>query len=524
MQARQDNTQTQQQTQKIGPHLIHANWLLQCSNTELAHVIEQERLENPALDSDVTSGNVGCGQCPRGDASLCTFCPYARGNVNDIDGSIAGPDGDHGRDSFSLEDHSDDDIADLHDDNRSGLDAHFDSNTDNGPNGPDGPFDPLLLVAAHTNLTDTLLAQLRASIRAPDILRVAEYIANCLDEHGYFTADPIETCAILDVNNKQIDEALLHVHACEPAGIGARNLRECLLLQIRHIRDTATADETYDAVAESLLDRYWEPFIQRRTGPLPRKLGVTPERLDAAIAFIRTRLVPRPATGYRQPWENNRDSLSIVVRPDVIIHRTTSGFTVEVVGQEGQTLQVNPYYRGLYDTIRGDKRQAPVAKDAPPSPRGDHAKHVIAYVERANLFLTNLQRRRRTIQRIADAIVEIQQGFLHTGQKAFLRPLTRTDLAQNVGIHESTISRALLHKFVQLPTQEVVPFDFFFGRTSNARDIIAELVDAENPQEPLSDQALVNALKEKGLTLARRTVVKYRDELRIPASYLRRRR
>ena len=145
----------------------------------------------------------------------------------------------------------------------------------------------------------------------------------------------------------------------------------------------------------------------------------------------------------------------------------------------------------------------------------------MAYVERANLFIKNLQRRKRTIQRIAITLVEHQQGFLETGNKSFLHPLTRTQIAQELSMHESTISRALLHKFVQLPSQEVVSFDIFFGTPPTAKEAIGELIAGENPSTPLSDQAIVEELAKRGLTVARRTVVKYRDELRIPASYMR---
>ena len=113
-------------------------------------------------------------------------------------------------------------------------------------------------------------------------------------------------------------------------------------------------------------------------------------------------------------------------------------------------------------------------------------------MERADLFLKNLQQRRRTIQRIAEAILELQQGFLETGQRAFLRPLTRTGLAQRLDLHESTVSRALLHKYVQLPSQEVVSFDVFFENAVSAKDIVAGLIAEESADAPLSDQAIAD--------------------------------
>ena len=169
-------------------------------------------------------------------------------------------------------------------------------------------------------------------------------------------------------------------------------------------------------------------------------------------------------------------------------------------------------------------RAATASRGASRRSVSDHEKHVVAYVERADLFLKNLQQRRRTIQRIAEAILEMQQGYLETGQRTFLRPLTRTRLAQRLELHESTVSRALLHKFVQLPSQEVVSFDVFFENAVSAKDIVAGLIAAESDDTPLSDQAIAETLKQRGYPVARRTVVKYLEELRLPASYLRRRR
>ena len=140
------------------------------------------------------------------------------------------------------------------------------------------------------------------------------------------------------------------------------------------------------------------------------------------------------------------------------------------------------------------------------------------------MFLKNLQQRRRTIQKITMVLIECQQGFLETGQRSFLRPLTRTHLAKRVAMHESTVSRALLHKYVQIPSGDVLSFDVFFENAVTIKGTIAALVSEETADTPLSDQAIVDVLTSRGLSVARRTVVKYREEMRIPASYLRRRR
>ena len=382
------------------------------------------------------------------------------------------------------------------------------------PPSGDGDFDPLMLARAQTTLSEHLLLHLRATSANATEESVAEYLVNCLDERGYLQVEVDEACAVLRVSCEMVKDGIRRLQDCDPPGIGARDLRECLLLQMECLLLQNEA-EHYDPVAARLLSECWEELIQRRFGRLARRLGVPPARLDTALHFIRTQLTPHPASGFRQPYDNRADSVSVVVRPDVVISRGAAGFTVDVLGFENMALHINPHYRSLYAQIKDSKS---------PALAPDHEKHVIAYVERAYLFLKNLQQRRRTIQKIARALCETQQGFLETGQRAFLRPLTRTKLAEIVGMHESTISRALLHKYVQLPSQEVVSFETFFEQGATTKDAVAALIAAEDRDAPLSDQAITEILEKRGTAIARRTVVKYREELRIPASYLRRRR
>ncbi|MDI6828177.1 MAG: RNA polymerase sigma-54 factor, partial [Armatimonadota bacterium] len=153
----------------------------------------------------------------------------------------------------------------------------------------------------------------------------------------------------------------------------------------------------------------------------------------------------------------------------------------------------------------------------------DEKKHIIDYVERADLFIKNLNQRRKTLRNITKRIIEHQHGFLDTGSKLFLRPLTRVKIAEELGIHESTVSRATANKYVQIPTQEVVSFDFFFNSSHSVSDVIAQLIENEDPAHPLSDQEIARILQERGYNVARRTVVKYREAMKILSSRQRRR-
>ncbi len=490
VQLKQETMQRQMQAQKIAPHLIQANTLLQCSNAELIQLIEQEQRENPALD-DVDDE-------PEPDGVAAEFGLRERDERADT------------------REHSSDERTDL-------SQIEYDRK-DSAALPGDSDFDPLMLARAQTTLSEQLLMHLRATSETPMDARVAEYLVDSLDARGWVQIDMDEACFHLSVSCTRLLAGIARLQGCDPPGVGARDLRECLLLQIFHMQG---GDEPCDPIVptvQRLLTDHWEALIQRRHAHLARRLNVSPGQIEAARDFIQNRLTPHPAAQYRQPWEHRPDTSSATVRPDVVIKRGVNGFEVEVQGFENMTLHINPHYRSLYETIRVSRAGGSPAKVGKRLLSEDHEKHVIAYVERATLFLKNLQQRKRTIQKIALALVESQQGFLETGQRRFLRPMTRTRLAETVGMHESTISRALLHKYVQLPTQDVVPFDIFFEQSVGVKETVAGLISEEDPDAPLSDKAIAEALRVRGAVVARRTVVKYREELRIPASYLRRRR
>ena len=531
MQLRQENQQRQVQAQKLAPHLIQANTLLQCSTLELQQIIEQEQQENPALDSLDEGRDIpveaGCRLCPGSRIGACAHCPFSRrSSAQASDAAYAGQ-------GPSDEDDAGPSLADsqaisaargeetaAEEQLSAQAENEFGQYSGVDGGGEGGEFDPLILARTQITLADELLTYLRATSSSPEGTLISEYLVDSLDERGYLRIDIDEACAVLQIPCSLMTQGIERLQACDPPGIGARDLRECLLLQMRHLREEAgaggeeSADTTFDPVAHQILTHYWDILIQHRYPMLARKLGVPYRRVEAAVAFIQT-LKPNPAASFRVPWDHTQNGQSRSIRADVLIKRSPSiGFTVEVLGFENTSLQINPYYRGLYDAIRAGEASLST----------DHQKHVVAYVERATMFLKNLQQRRRTIQKITQALIECQQGFLETGQRSFLRPLTRTRLAKMVEMHESTVSRALLYKYVRLPTQEVVSFDIFFENAVTIKGTIVALVAEESADAPLSDQAIVDALNERGMSVARRTVVKYREEMRIPASYLRRQR
>ena len=210
----------------------------------------------------------------------------------------------------------------------------------------------------------------------------------------------------------------------------------------------------------------------------------------------------------------------VALRPDVIIVRNEKGdFEVEVIESRRFSLRVNPVYRQLV----GQLQAARSAGAAAPTMTDDERQHIRQYVTRAKFFIDNINQRRQTIGRITDVIVECQRDFLEKGVQS-LRPLTRAEVGERIGMHESTVSRATAGKFVLLPAGEVIPFSTFFTASLGVKDVIKNIIEAEDHSRPYSDQEIVEKLREDhGIRLARRTVAKYREELQILPARLRKR-
>ncbi len=255
-------------------------------------------------------------------------------------------------------------------------------------------------------------------------------------------------------------------------------------------------------------------MLAGKIGRIARRLRVSAKDVLAAIDFVKRQLNPYPGNSFRPPYQTDADDLSESVRPDVIVRRSPTGFEIEVMGHDQYALNINSTYRHMYEEIKNGGA-AKYTKD--------DKKHIIEFVERADLFIRNINQRRRTLRQITKSVVEFQQAYLETGSRAFLRPLTRTRIARALKLHESTVSRATANKFLQLPSEEVIGFDFFFDGSVSAKDLIGELISTEDKTSPLSDQQIAEILHTRGFDVARRTVVKYREAQKILSSRQRRR-
>ncbi len=337
---------------------------------------------------------------------------------------------------------------------------------------------------------------------------IATAILDSIDEDGYLRADTGELCAAVGGDPlpepEEVEAVLRHVQNFDPPGVGARDLRECLLIQLRQLPDGhPRRDEAMTLVAEHLDLLGGRDFRQ-----LMRRMGLDQGRLQEVIALIQ-RLDPRPGgrVGDNEPE---------FVVPDVFVRRREGAWHVELNPEAMPRVRINPYYAGLV-------RRADSSADN---------TTLKAHLQEARWFLKSLQSRSETLLKVASAIVERQRGFLEHGEEA-MKPMVLHDVAEAVDMHESTISRVTTRKYMHTP-RGIFELKYFFsshvateggGEASSTaiRALIKKLVAAENPAKPLSDSRIAQVLSDEGIKVARRTVAKYREAMAIPPSNERKR-
>jgi len=322
-----------------------------------------------------------------------------------------------------------------------------------------------------------------------------------LDAQGFLDGGIEEVAAMLQVTPSQVDNVLRRLQELGPAGVGARNVQECLLLQLDRLERAQISNPYLRAIVTD----YWVDLGEHRYGAIAHALGITYEEVVAARDFMRQHLRPFPLERADDGTSSLETSFLV---PDVIIREENDCLVVEVVESRRFYLRLNPLYQELSQAIAHRQQEVSV----------EEREHLNTFVSRARLFLTNLRQRRETIRRIAEYLVERQEGFLRHGVR-HLAPLTRAEVAISIGVHESTVSRATANKYVQVPSREIVPFSHFFTASLSIKDVINELI--ANETTPLTDQEIVETLHQHGFDVARRTVAKYRGQLGILPSTLR---
>lgn len=470
--------QRQALTQRIDPKIILANSVLQLTSQELVRSIEDELMENPALET------LEEGHCS-GDCIDPSTCPYCLARKNRENTGEAPDFGDLDSDGDSV-------FASV------SLDSEA--------------FDLVSNLEAEMTLQEHLRNLLHAAVSEEDY-RIGEYLISSLDDRGWLEGTTEGIAADLGVDEAVVLRVLVIIQSFDPPGIGARHLQECLLLQLRYLceEEGTEADRRKNMLAERLVREQFDHVVARRYPRLARAAGIKQDEARQVVEYIRTRLNPFPASQFRPPWTYRPGNRS-AVRPDVLIRRTELGYEVEVLDAEPFSIGVNPSWRHAYEDIKSGSSHYSL----------EEKRQITEYVERAELFLQNLQQRRKTLRLITRCIIDFQVGYLETGSRRFLRPLTRTHIASILHLHESTVSRATANKYVQLPNQEVVPFEIFFNASLSVKEAIDEIIQSEDPASPLSDQQIAAMLLDRGISVARRTISKYRASQNILSSTRRR--
>jgi len=466
------NEMQQQMSMRISPRLIQANHVLELSSMELQEYMQHELQDNPALDMTDTAHCPQCGTLMV-DA-VCHVCARAQ--------NPAGPD----PTTFDA------------------SESYMDVGAYNNAASRDEEFDPLSLVAAQMTLSERLLGDLAPALTTATQLSIAEYLVNSLDDNGYLQASLAEVASVIGVSQNEAHEVLARLQALEPIGIGARDLQECLLIQLTYLESIGRGNP----VARSIVADYFGELGEHKYGRIAHALGVSQDEVIAAAHFIREELNPFPGQQHGEQYRSAPTEIPRYMMPDVIIRQGEDGLEVDVVESRRFVIRITPSYQDMWREVQNKPLEFS-DKDR------EHIRH---YISRAKMFMANLNQRRQTMQKIGDFLTEHQEDFLLSGVR-HLKPLTRAMVAQYTGMHESTVSRATAGKYVMIPSGRVIPFSDFFTPALNVKDVIKELIDDE--QAPLTDQEIMERLAEHGYHIARRTVAKYRDQLGILPSSLR---
>lgn len=352
------------------------------------------------------------------------------------------------------------------------------------------------------SLHDYLLLQLKLALKDSLELTIGSFLIGNIDQNGYLKISLKEAASCLKVHPGQVWRVLEIIQRFDPPGVGARDLVECLLLQLRQYRDIP-------AGTEKIIRHFLADVAEGRLAKIARQLGLSLSEVQTAVDFIR-KLDPKPG----RTFGSHRDVRYVI--PDVIVERVGSDYVVLINDIAAPRLGINPHYQALLRQEACDSQTRKFIEDK---------------LNAAAWIIRSVEQRRLTLYRVVSCIVEEQREFLERGIK-YLKPLTMRQVAERVGLHESTVSRATANKYVQTP-QGLFELKFFFTSGVAKRDgvaaaesikkLIAEAVTREDPSSPLTDQQLTHLLQQQGIQISRRTVAKYRDELGIPAASKRKR-
>ncbi|MDH5606489.1 MAG: hypothetical protein OEY93_06340 [Anaerolineae bacterium] len=343
----------------------------------------------------------------------------------------------------------------------------------------------------HENLPEYLLSQIASELAEED-RPIAAHVLTSLDENGLLDVPKFEISRYLHVPISRIDHVISQIQHCDPPGVGSSTPQEALQVQLGILSDIAKIPEHTAEVIEF----EYESLIKRQFPAIAKNIGISQQQVKEISNFITDNLYPFPA---RAHWGNVRhQSVPDVQRyytPDVIISRSGDGqdpqLFVEILWPIRGNLKINESFLEALSKVSGPKAD-------------DWRKDI----ENANLLIKCLSQRNHTLVRLMEMLASVQRDFILHGD-AHLKPITRAKIADDLGVHEATISRAVSGKSVQLPNRQIIPISRFFDRSLHIRTALRKIVDLE--KSPLSDTKIAAMLEKQGYNIARRTVAKYRS-------------
>jgi RNA polymerase sigma-54 factor len=492
----------QGQTMVLTPQLLQAIKLLQMPNLELTQFIENELASNPLLERAEEREEASPDPVDHGSAAPAADAPAEPGDWagEALETDAAGLSANLGTEVDNAFD-SDRTAPAIKSAPADGLTTHSWTGVGVGADAGEAP-DLEAYVAEILSLRDHLQRQAAILLADPVERLIGAALIDALDEAGYFAGSIAEIAERLGAGGELVERVLIRMQTLEPTGVFARTLAECLSLQLKE-RDR------FDPAMQALIENL--PALAKRDFPLLRRVcGVDDEDLSDMISEIR-RLEPKPGRAFGDPP-------AAPAIPDVHVTAAPNlGWRVELNTQALPRVLVNEVYAA--EIRRGAKRD-------------EDRQYVSTQLQAANWLTKSLEQRARTILNVASEIVRRQDSFLVEGVSG-LKPLNLKMVGEAIGVHESTVSRATAHKFIQTP-RGLFEMKYFFtaaiassepGQAHSAeavRQRIRQMIDNENPAEVLSDDVIVERLRKAEIIVARRTVAKYRDSLRIPSSVERR--
>jgi RNA polymerase sigma-54 factor len=350
------------------------------------------------------------------------------------------------------------------------------------------------MIKYSSNLYEDLILQINLYDINPKEKEICKYLIGCLDEDGYLRMDEKDLITILSIDMSTFEKCLSHIWNLEPNGVGARNISECLIIQLHNLG-------IYEETLEKIIATDLELIAKNKYKEISKKYHISLDKCIHFIGMIKN-LDPKPG----RSCSNEK---SVYIEPDIIVEKIDNEFVVYLNEKDNYKLRINNYYKDILKNSDDDAKE-----------------FIKNRLDSAAGLMKNIESRKSTVLKIAKEIVYAQNDFFEKGAK-YIKPLKMKDVAEKLGFHESTISRGVKGKYMLTPFG-MYEFRGFFssGIENNNTDvsstsikrIIQDMVKNEDKKKPLSDEFISKLLKEKGICVARRTVAKYREELNIASS------